>query len=383
MSMSYCFDESINRRHTGSLKWDKYKDPKVLPLWVADMDFRSPPEVLNALQERLDHGVFGYTMPDDDTNAVVLNYLKQRHGLEMEPESIVWLPGLVSALNLITRAFAAPGEGVLTAIPVYPPFLNAPKQHQRECIPVPLQHNGSNWGFDWEAMEAAVTPATKVFFLCSPHNPVGQVFDEEELNRVLAFCDRHDLILCSDEIHCDLLLDEDVVFKPTLQLEGAGERTIALYAPSKTYNLPGLSCAFAVIPDRQIRSRLKKEMAGIITEINAFGLVGCKAAYRYGEPWRQQLIRYLRGNRNYLYEACASLSPRLKLFPVQATYLAWFDVREWEVDSPVEYLEKRGLGLTDGAPFGSPGFLRLNFGCPRATLEKAVAILQQASIGGR
>jgi cystathionine beta-lyase len=362
------FDRVIDRHGTGSLKWNRF-DPGVIPLWVADMDFASPPEVIHALEERARHGVFGYTMPYDEIEREVVDYLARRHDIVVAGEWLCWMPGLVPALNLACRAFAGPGEGVMTATPVYPPFLSAPPYSGRELQAVPLRCEDAGWTFDLEAMEGRVTPSTRVFILCNPHNPVGRVYTRAELEGVLAFCERHDLVLISDEIHSDLLLDDDGAHVPTLRLgERAAERTVTLMAPSKTYNLPGLACAYAVIPNPRLRAAFKKTARGLITEVNAFGYTGCAAAYRYGEPWRRELIRYLRGNRDALYAFVQTRLPHVRMWPMAATYLAWMDVTALGRDQPVSFFAEHGVGLSDGADFGAPGFVRLNFGCPRAVM---------------
>ena len=372
------FDPIIDRTGTGSLKWDRYKDRPILPLWVADMDFASPPAVVAALQDRALHGVFGYTIPYEEVVGEVLNYLRKRHGLSVTAEMLVWLPGLVPALNLACRTFGEAGSGVLINTPVYPPFLSAPVFSDRTRIAVPLLTHGDRWDIDWDAMEAAVTPGTKLFILCHPHNPVGRVWSRDDLARIVDFCVRHDLVLVSDEIHCDLILD-DVPHVPALALgPDATARCIALYAPSKTYNLPGLACAFAVIPDETLRQRFKRTAHGIITEINAFGYAGCAAAYQHGEPWRRELITYLRGNRDLVFTFVRTHLPGIVMRPMAATYLAWLDVRGLNLDTPHQFFEDAGVGLSNGIDFGAPGFLRLNFGCPRAMLQEGLDRMKRA-----
>lgn len=376
------FDTAPDRTGTGSLKWDKYAGRDVLPLWVADMDFRSPPPVVEALRERADHGVFGYTVPHDEVIRETLAYLQRVHGFDARPEWLVWLPGLVPALNVCCRAFGDPDGGVLALTPVYPPFLSAPHFSDRRRIAVPLGLDGDRWVIDWEGLDRAVTPDTKVFLFCHPHNPVGRVWRREELERIVDFCERHDLVLCSDEIHADLILD-DIPHVPALGLGApAAGRTIALLSPSKTYNLPGLACAYAVIPDEGIRMAFKRAARGIITEVNAFGYAGCAAAYRHGEPWRRELIQYLRGNRDLLYRFAAERLPGVHLRPMEATYLAWLDVRDLALDSPAKFFEDAGVGLSNGHDFGTPGFLRINFGCPRARLQEGLERMAKALRAG-
>lgn len=377
--MSFDFETALDRAGTGSLKWDKYAGRDIIPLWVADMDFRSPPAVVEALRTRVEHGLYGYTIPNAEVVQETLAYLRRVHGLEVRPEWLVWLPGLVPALNVACRAFGEPGDEVLTCTPVYPPFLSAPVFSDRKRVTVPLSVEHLLQAFDWEGLERAVTPNTRLFILCNPHNPGGRVWSREDLQRVVEFCKRHELVLCSDEIHCDLILD-DVPHIPTLSLgETAMKRTITLLSPSKTYNLPGLSCAYAVIPDEGVRSAFKRAARGIITEVNAFGYAGCAAAYRHGEPWRRELLAYLRENRELVYSFISEHLPAIKLQPMQATYLAWLDVRGLELDNPMKYFEDAGVGLSNGHDFGAPGFLRLNFGCPRARLREGLERMARAA----
>jgi cystathionine beta-lyase len=230
-------------------------------------------------------------------------------------------------------------------------------------------------------MEKAVTPDTKLFVLCHPHNPVGRIWTKPELEQVIDFCERHALTLVSDEIHCDLILN-DARHVATLTLgERAAKRTIAMYSPSKTYNLPGLACAFAVIPDEQLRSSFKRVARGIITEINAFGYTGCAAAYRHGETWRRELISYLRANRDLVFQFVRDQLPGIVMHPMEATYLAWLDVRGLKLDTPAKFFEDAGVGLSNGIDFGTPGFLRLNFGCPRSRLQEALNRMARAVAG--
>ena len=378
--MKYNFDTCPNRIGYGSLKWDKYKGRDILPLWVADMDFTSAPEIIEALQQRLDHGVFGYTIPFEEPAEAVINYLDRQHGYFAKAGWLNFLPGLVPAINLCCHAFTEPGESVMTATPVYPPFLSAPDYAHRELIKVPLRLNEADqWTLDIDAMEAAVRPDTKIFVLCSPHNPVGRVFNKEELTAVADFCERHDLILISDEIHCDLIFDEDAkhIVTSTVSKQIA-DRTVTLMAPSKTYNLPGLACAFSVIENTKLRARFRETIRGIITEVNCFGYAGITAAYNHGETWRQELLTYLRGNYNLVENFIKTELPEITFRPMEATYLAWFDVNKLGLKDPTEYFEKHGVGLTDGTPFDGPQHVRLNFGCPRARLEEGLELIAKA-----
>ena len=366
------FSQIIDRGGTGSLKWDRYGE-SVIPLWVADMDFASPPEVIEALVKRARHGVFGYTIPNEEVEQEVLRYLERAHQVSAMREWLVWLPSLVPALNLACRAYCQPGEAVMTAIPVYPPFLSAPIFSDRELQAVPLKLDSMGWAFDWAAMEKAVTPQTRVLILCNPHNPVGRVYRKDELEAVLDFCERHNLVIVSDEIHCDLILDHDAKHLATLRLgERAALRTVTLMAPSKTYNLPGLACAYAVIPDPKLRTKFKRTARGLVTEVNAFGYAGCAAAYRHGEPWRRKLIKTLRGNRDALYEFVQRRLPAIRMQPMAATYLAWLDISELGLDQPAQFFVENGVALSNGVDFGVPGYLRLNFGCPNPVMMEGL-----------
>ncbi|MCC5847026.1 MAG: PatB family C-S lyase [Verrucomicrobia bacterium] len=380
--MTYDFTTRMNRKGTGSLKWQKYEDREILPMWVADMDFFSPPEVIDALRDRVDHGVFGYTVPTREAETETLAYLQRRHGLGVDAGELVWLPGLVQGLNLVCRASGKSGDGVMVNTPVYPPFLSAPVFSDRKRITSDLIEKNGRWTFDREGMERAVTPDTRLFILCNPHNPVGRVFSREELEWLLDFCERHDLWICSDEIHCDLIF-EDVPHVPMLALgERAARRTIAFYSPSKTYNLPGLACAYAVIPNPELRNAFRKACRGVITEVNCFGYTGCAAAYRHGEPWRQEMLKVLRTNRDLIRETLATRHPKVTMPHMESTYLAWLDFRAYDFEHPAAHFEAHGLGLSNGMDFGAAkGFLRLNFGCPTQVLEEGLDRLGKALPG--
>jgi cystathionine beta-lyase len=349
-------------------------------MWVADMDFLSPPEVIRDLRARVDHGVFGYTVPYPAVTDAVLTYLKERHAIEAAADQLVWLPGLVQGLNLVCRASGSEGDAVMVNTPVYPPFLSAPLFSKRKRITSELvQMEDGRYTFDREGMEQAVTPETKLFILCNPHNPVGRVFDREELAWLLDFCERHDLWICSDEIHCDLLL-KDVEHIPMLAFgERAAKRTITFMSASKTYNVPGLACAYAVVPNPEIRKAFQQVCRGIITEVNCFGYMGTIAAYTHGEPWRKEMLKVLQTNLDLIERTLRERHPKVKMPVMEATYLAWLDVRAYGLENPVSFFEAHGLGLSNGMDFGAPsGFVRLNFGCPTSVLEQGLALFCDA-----
>ena len=379
------FDSPVDRRGSASEKWERYAGRDILPLWVADMDFRSPPAVMQALHRRVDHGVFGYTAPPTDLVETVVAMLQREYDWQVSEEWLVWLPGLVCGLNVACRALGEAGDGVATFTPVYPPFLSAPGLAGRDLASVPLACSDGVWQMDLEALERFITPRTRLLLLCSPHNPVGRVWTRQEQLALLKLAERHDLMVCSDEIHAGLVLNEELRHIPFAALSpAAARRTITLQAPSKTYNIPGLGCSFAVIPDDRLRSSFSRVMAGIVPHVNLLGYTATLAAYRDGEQWRQALLAYLRANRELTLQAVAGM-PGLQTWPVEATYLAWIDARDLGVADPARFFEEAGVGLSDGAPFGAPGFVRLNFGCSRSVLKTGLDRMQRAvvKIGNR
>lgn len=347
-------------------------------MWVADMDFSSPPAVIEALHRRVDHGVFGYTGAPQELVEAVVRHLRQDFGWAIDPGWLVWLPGLVVGLNVTCRTAGEDGDDVLTFTPIYPPFLTAPHHSNRNPVPVSLRYSDGRWGFDMERLEAAVTPRSRLLLLCNPHNPVGRVFGRDELLALATFAERHDLVIGADEIHCGLVLDAEKRHVPMASLSPEiAARTITLMAPSKTYNLPGLGCAFAVISNNELRRRFLRVMAGIVPHVNALGFTAALAAYRDGGPWLVALLDYLRGNRDLVIRAVATM-PGLAMAPVEATYLAWIDVRDTGLPHPAAFFEEAGVGLSEGRDFAGPGFLRLNFGCPRSLLATAFERMDRA-----
>ena len=372
------FDAIIDRRVSASVKWDRFAGRDILPLWVADMDFRSPRAVLEALHRRIDHGVFGYTHPADSLKAAVVDHFRHHYDWTIKPDWLLWLPGVVTGLSVACRAVGHTGDEVLTCSPIYPPFMTVPAAMERTAIIVPLHQDGPRWTMDIAALEQAITAKTRLILLCQPHNPVGRLWDWEELAALAQLAKRHDLIVCSDEIHADLILEPGMRHRPLAMLDpDAARRTITLHAPSKTYNIPGLGCSFAVVAEPELRRKLRRAMAGIVPEVNLLGLAATEAAYRHGEPWRQALITYLRGNRDLVMTAVANM-PGLRMTPVEATYLAWIDARDSGIDDPEAFFTAAGVGLTDGAVFGLPGFIRLNFACARSLLAQALKRMHRA-----
>jgi cysteine-S-conjugate beta-lyase len=382
--MKFDFDTPRDRRGTDSQKWQRYAGRDVLPMWVADMDFEVAPPIVEAIRQRVAHGIFGYARPVHSTVDAVIGALATRYRWQVDPSWIVWLPGLVCGLNVTVRAFAEAGDEVLCMSPVYAPFMTAPRNGGRAAKNVPLALNSGErrWEIDWGALEQAVTPRTKLFLFCHPHNPVARVWRRDEIERIAEFCARHHLVLVSDDIHCDLLLEPGAVHEPfCVAAPAEAARTVTLMAPSKTFNTPGLGTSFAIIPEPALRARFARASAGIVAEVNALGYAACEAAYRDGEPWRQALVGYLRGNRDFLSDFISREIPGIRIeAPIEATYLAWLNVEKLGLPSPAKHFESHGVGLSDGAPFGAPPgtHVRLNFGCPRSTLAEGLARMKAA-----
>lgn len=371
-NFEFDFDTAVSRRGTAASKWDKYGDRDVIPMWVADMDFSCAPPIIEALHRRIDHGIFGYSNPPAGLMEATLAYQEKEYGWKIDPEWIVWLPGLVVGLNVVSRAFGGAGDDVITAVPIYPPFLSAPVNASRNAVQVQMTESQGVWRWDIEALQRSITPRSRLLLLCNPHNPVGRVFTRTELEEIADVCCKHDLVLCADEIHAGLILDRDKRHVPVASLSNEiADRTVTLLSASKTFNLPALGCAYAIAANPKIREQIRKAMAGIVHHVGLMGYVATEAAYREGKPWHLALLDYLRANRE-LVEKSVGAMPGLRIWHAEATYLSWIDARSLPAKDPVRLFLDAGVGLYDGALFGAPGFLRLNFACPRTLLEQAL-----------
>lgn len=376
--------ESFPGALADSMKWGRYAGSAVLPMWVADMDFPAPPAVLDALRQRLEQGMLTYNIAAPAQTESVLAHLSSEYGWQVAAEWLVWLPGLVPGLNIACRAAGEKTSPVFTATPIYPPFLSAPGHAGRRLVTVPLQCSHNHWQWDFSRLAQTLTqhPSGGLLLLCHPHNPVGRAWNSEELLELAALAERHNLIVCSDEIHCGLLLDQGLHHQPFAALSPQiARRSMTLMSPSKTYNLPGLATAFAVIPDPVLRQAFRTAMQGVTPFPNLLGMVAAEAAYRDCADWRNALIATLRANRDCLEKALAGWEG-LSMAHVEATYLAWIDASEWcrqrEIVDVHRFFEQAGVGLSAGRDFG-PGyehFVRLNFACPRNTLDSALARIQ-------
>jgi cystathionine beta-lyase len=367
------FDQVVDRTGTFSFKWERYKGKDILPLWVADSEFKCAPAIIDALHKRVEHGVFGYHLPIEyePANTAVVSWLNKQHDWQIKPEWIVWTPGVVPAFNVACKAYCEAGDKVLIQVPNYPPMIAAPGINNlvREEIGTVLE-NG-RWTLDFKQLEVqAADPKTKLFIMCNPMNPVGTVMTAEELAKVEEICLKHNVVLCSDEIHCDLILDESVKHIPAGKLAKIGSQTITLMAASKTFNVAGLGTSFAIIPDAKVRAKFTKAGAGIMPWVTIMGLLATEVAFTQCDDWYQAQLDYLRGNLDYVVEQVEKLDGFSMIKP-QATFLAWVDASGLKVDNVHKYMESKGVGPSPGKDFGWPEFTRINFACPRSMLEQA------------
>lgn len=370
--MAFNFDQWVDRSHSDSVKWDKYRDRDIIPLWVADTDFPSPPAIIAALQQRVAHAVFGYGHPSPELIEVFTQRMLERYDWHINPEWLIFLPGLVCGLNLCVRAFTAEGEGTLAPSPIYPPFRKAAKFAGRSQLPIPLTLEDKRWVLDLTAITGQLNGREKLLLLCNPQNPGGTVYRRQELLQQHAFAQRHDLIVCSDEIHCDLLLEPGCQHIPFATLnEDAAQRSITLMSPSKTFNIAGLGASMALVPNTALRQKLIRTRSGIVPEVDILALVAAQAAYQHGQDWLDELLVYLRASRDLVIERINAM-PGLQLQPIEATYLAWIDCSQLAVDNPHAFFEQAGVGLSPGLDFGNRHFVRLNFGCRRELLSQAL-----------
>jgi cystathionine beta-lyase len=385
--MSYDFDRPIERKGTDSAKWS-YFPADVLPMWVADMDFAAPQPIIDALHQRVGHGVFGYGMESKALKQTLVERMARLYGWMIVPDDIVFLPGLVSGLNIVSRAIGERGDSVLINTPVYGPFLTAPVNQYRtlQSAPLNVRQEGRRLHYDLNmaGLADAVQPNTKLFLLCNPHNPVGRAFTHAELSEIAVFCNSHDLVICSDEIHCDLLLDGTQHTPIASLTPEIAQRTITLMAPSKTFNIPGLGASFAIVQNPALRKQLEAAMAGIVPHVNILGMAAAEAAYAQCDEWLESLRAYLTANRDFAVAYVEEHLPGVTFTVPEATYLLWLDLRSFGAEKPAEMLMQQAkLAVNEGAWFGEggEGFVRLNFGCPRRTLEEGLqrlhAVLEQ------
>lgn len=393
--MHYDFDVLPQRRGTPSLKWNAY-DADVLPLWVADMDFPSPQPVIDALRRQVDSGLFGYpnmALHGDGLDlptfrGSLVDRMAVRYHWHIQPQDIVFIPGVVVGFNTAAYALCAPGEAMVVQPPIYPPMLMAAEATQRRRVDAPLvrQPDGS-YVIDWDSFEATLTPDTRMFLFCNPHNPIGRVYTREEISRLAEICLKHDLAIVSDEIHSDLVYRGQTHIPIASLSPEIAERTITLIAPSKTFNLPGLQCSIAIITNPEVRRRYEAAKQSLVPWVNLMGLIAGEAAYRDGQDWLDQALMYLEDNRDFLYDYVQRELPSITMAKPEGTYLAWLDCRAAGIEgSPYQFfLDKARVALNDGAAFGTSGegFVRLNFACPRSVLKAALERMTAALVSNQ
>ena len=389
------FDKTIDRTGTASIKWEKYRDSDVIPMWVADMEFETPAQIIDILKQRLDHPILGYTKAPSSLNQAVQSYLLERHGWSIDPDWLVWVPGVVPAVAVACDTAGNIDDEVMVFTPVYHPLLLLPPKKRRNRVDVPLAYvtarggegakrgdedkgEKGRWVIDFDAFEQAITKNSKILLLCSPHNPVGMVFSREELGRLVEICRAHDIVIISDEIHCDLVLHPTTTHIPTSVAAGKlQDQVITLMSPSKTFNLAGANASFAVIPDPDRRKRFADACLYTVPIVPTLSYTAAEAAYRFGWEWHEQLIEYLRGNLAVVKEAVKA-APGLWMDDTEATYLAWINTANLPVDDAFDYLLKAGVGLSPGAQFGDPNYQRLNFACSRTQLKQGLQRMENA-----
>ncbi|MCC6146180.1 MAG: PatB family C-S lyase [Anaerolineaceae bacterium] len=382
--MNTNFDNLPNRRATESVKWNLY-DEDVLPLWVADMDFSAPSAVIQALHERVDHGIFGYAIPLPALVETIVERMEKLYKWKVLPEDICFIPGVVPGFNLVCHALLKPGEEVLIQPPVYPPFLSAGAsvRAKHRDAPLTLESDGS-YSINFNEFEKTITPQTRLFLLCNPHNPVGRVFRRDELEQMAQICIRHNIPICSDEIHCDLLFSGQQHIPIASLDEEVAQQTITLMAPSKTFNIAGLDFSIAIIQNKDLRKQVMEARGGMVPSVNLLGQVAALAAYRDSQEWLDEVLSYMEINRNILCQYVNEKLPGIKMWQPEGTYLAWLDCRDAAISkNPYEFfLQKARVALNDGEKFGQggKGFVRVNFGCPRFVLLDALERMRAALV---
>lgn len=376
------FNEVISRKNTRSVKWDMagkvFQSEDVLPMWVADMDFQAPKEVNEALIKRAEHGIYGYTVIDDDVKNAVVNWLSDRHQWTIQPEWLTFSPGVVSSLHMAIEAFTEPGDKILIQTPVYTPFYTVIKAHGREMVKNPLIDKDQYFTIDFDNFEEKLKTGVKAFILCSPHNPVGRVWKKEELEEIARLCLKYDVMIFSDEIHADLVFPGEKHIPIASLSDEVLENTITCMAPSKTFNLAGLEASYVIAANAEKRKKLKNQFlkSGYNGLLNTMANTALEAAYTYGKPWLEELMQLLESHKNYVTEQLEA-ETNLKVTRSEGTYLLWLNCTGLGLSGKELkqfMIEKARVGLNAGLDYGDEGeqYMRMNIACPRATLEEGV-----------
>lgn len=382
--MKYNFDEVISRESTASVKWDEVSEVngrKTLPYWIADLDFKAPVEVIDALQKRVEHGIFGYTSYSKTLVPTIQSWINKRHGWNIEDEWINYTPGIISAILYSIECFTKEGDGILVQSPIYPPFLQVPKDNNRKIIESEMILNDGKYEIDFDDFEEKAKKA-KVFLLSNPHNPSGRVFTKEELEKLGNICVKNNVLIISDEIHSDIIF-KGYKHTPIASInEEIKNITITCYSVSKTFSLAGLIASVIIIPNKEINNKFKEYLEARHVSVNVLGKVALEAAYKYGEDYMNQLNDYLESNRDFLVDFMSKYTPKIKPVKAEGTYLVWLDCRELNLNDTElkDFFINAGVELNDGRAFGDAGkgFMRFNIGCPRETLIKGLECIKSA-----
>ncbi|MFZ9857519.1 MAG: MalY/PatB family protein [Roseiflexaceae bacterium] len=382
--MRFDFDTVVDRRGGDSIKWNLYGD-NMLPMWVADADLKSPQGVIDALVKRAEHGIYGYAGAPAELAQLLIQRMQDLYDWTITADDLVYVPGVVTGFNIACRAVGQPGDGVLVQTPNYPPILGAAANHdmitQTAELTMTVDKGIIDYHFDMDAFTGAMTDATKIFILCHPHNPTGRLMNREQLTQMAQACVDRGVVICSDEIHCDIVLDgRKHIPTATLSPEIA-QNTITLMAPSKTFNIPGLGFSFAIIQNPELRAKYKKVMAGLVPHATIFGYVGALAAYQHGQEWLDATLAYYAANRDFAIDYVKKYMPQLTITNPESTYLAWIDCGQAGIEgNPKEYFQKYGVALGDGRNFGThtANFVRLTMACPRQLLEEGLDAMRRA-----
>lgn len=387
--MKYNFDEIIERRGTNSVKWDGVKNiwgrDDLLPMWVADMDFRTPPFVMNALRERLEHEVLGYTFACEEWYTSICTWLHNRHQWDINREMLTFVPGIVRGQAFALQCFTNPGDKVMVMTPVYHPFFLVTERMGREVVYSPLELRDGQYHIDFDRFQKDIQ-GCKVLILCNPHNPGGRVWTVEELKEIAAICHNSGTFVISDEIHADLTLPPYKHHPFATVSEEAADNSLVFMAPSKAFNMPGLGSSYAITVNETIRERFQTFMeAGEFSEGHLLAYIGAAAAYQHGAEWLEQMLAYIEGNIDFTENYLKEHIPGISMIRPQASYLVFLDCRKLGLNQEALtrlFAEKAHLALNDGTMFGKPGegFMRLNIGCPRSVLEQALQQLRDAVV---
>ena len=375
--MAYDFDRVIDRSGTDATKLQKYAGTDILPFWIADMDFAVPDFLLDPLRERLEHPIIGYTKKPDSLTLALQNWLVNPYGWQVPEDWVVWLPGVVPGLNMAVNTLAADAQ-LLVPTPIYYPFLDLQENSGRRRIAVPLTLDNGLWSMDFAGMNDALSPQTKMVCIANPQNPTGRCYSLGELQALAGFIEEQDLLLVSDEIHCQLILDEDKQHLPIAHaVPEIAHRTVSLFAATKTYNIPGLGCAAAIVPDAALRQRFVATRGDLVPGPGPLNYIASEAAFNDHSDWVPQLLTTLRRNRDLVRAVAGE-----RMTTMQATYLAWLNIEDLQLNDVDGHFESHGLGMSNGAPFGHEGYVRFNFASPRPLLEEGLRRLSESLRAG-